>query len=89
MTKARHIGLRVFATPGALREFELSFLLACLDRHRRGDWGDVCAEDAKANDRAVAAGARLVSAYSLAGKRLWAITEAEGGPTTLLLPEEY
>ncbi|QET03799.1 hypothetical protein FOB72_11255 [Cupriavidus pauculus] len=60
-----------------------------LSRHARGDWGSVPEEDAKANDLAVISGARILSAYDIAGVRVWIITEADRSVTTLLLPEEY
>ncbi|GAB7549726.1 plasmid related protein [Cupriavidus sp. 8B] len=60
-----------------------------LARHVRGDWGLVPAEDAQANRFAVDNGLRIVSAYEVAGERIWIITEAAWSATTLLLPEEY
>ena len=87
----------VVATPGALAELEQSrqqpseFLI----RHQRGDWGDVGAEDAQWNDRAVSDGTRILSAYRTeSGACLWIITDAaddqgERNCTTLLLPSEY
>ncbi|WER45122.1 hypothetical protein CupriaWKF_12470 [Cupriavidus sp. WKF15] len=60
-----------------------------LAMHVRGDWGLVPDEDAKANDLAVQNGARVLSAYDIAGVRVWIITEADRSVTTLLLPEEY
>lgn len=61
-----------------------------LARHAAGDWGDLCGEDRAANDRAVAVGARILSAYHTPeGVKLWIITEADRSATTILLPEEY
>lgn len=60
-----------------------------LARHVRGDWGQVPTEDAKANDLAVEIGARILSAYEVAGERVWIITEADRSVTTLLFPREY
>jgi hypothetical protein len=61
-----------------------------LKRHLRGDWGDVCAGDAAANDRAVCIGARILSRYTLRdGVPIWIITEGDRSATTILLPEEY
>jgi hypothetical protein len=66
-----------------------------LDRHARGDWGDVCADDKQANQNSLVDGSRLLSAYKTArNTKLWIITEAaddEGHrvATTILLPEEY
>ena len=81
------------ATPGALdaaRENGVD-LLALVRRHGSGDWGDVCAADAQANDLALDpdTAARLLSAYDTAAGRLWIITEADRSATTVLLPSEY
>lgn len=63
---------------------------ALLKRHWTGDWGDLCEEDVRANDRALIEGTRLLSAYQLAtGVKIWIITEADRSSTTFLLPEEY
>ena len=65
-------------------------IFAMLDRHTSGDWGDVCAEDAQANDEALRDGDRLLSEYmSEKGSRVWVITEWDRSLTTVLLPEEY
>ena len=83
---------RLAATPAALRAMAASgqtpaFFLA---KHLAGDWGEVGAEDRRANDEALLHGGRLLSAYkTLKGVRLWVITEADRGSTVVLLPEEY
>ena len=87
----------VVATPGALEALGRngSTGLEYLQRHARGEWGELCDEDRKANDAALQSGARLLSAYRLGdGTRIWIITEADDGhgnraATTVLLPEEY
>jgi hypothetical protein len=82
----------VLATPGALRALALAGAHGAdfLTRHAAGDWGDVDAHDWAANDRALLADERLLSAYVLpTGERLWIITEADRSASTLLLPDEY
>ena len=64
-------------------------LLGLLGRHLAGDWGDVCAEDAQANDTAVAEGYRILSSYQVGQVTIWLITEWDRSVTTFLLPEEY
>lgn len=80
-------------TPGALDTFEMDYLMACLERHKAGDWGDLCAEDKAANEEDLKTGGRLFSNYKQgAGKgapALYIITEADRSVTTLLLPDEY
>jgi hypothetical protein len=83
---------QVVSTPGALEAMTLagqdgSKLLA---RHGSGDWGEVCDSDKHANDQAVAAGERILSAYMLhTGTKVWIITEADRSSTCILLPDEY
>jgi len=88
-------------TPGAqevLQRYKISpFQL--IARHVAGDWGDVCPEDAQANEEALQQGSRLFSVYVLppplseekteVAVKLWVITEADRSVTTLLLPKEY
>ena len=83
------LGLTVM-TPGARDSIPPSEMLQALRRHARGDWGEVCAEDQRANDRAVQDGSRLLSAYrTKTGVKFWIITEADRSATIVLLPEEY
>lgn len=88
---------RIVATPGALEAIQSAGQdpLFFLERHARGDWGEVDAEDWKLNDQSVQDGSRILSAYrTLQGEKLWIITEAEGddgrrASTCLLLTEAY
>jgi hypothetical protein len=89
----------VVATPGALAALCRSGQSPdeFLARHVRGDWGsELCEEDAKLNDRAIAheenpeLRTRILSAYrTRLGERLWIITEADRASSCILLPEEY
>lgn len=81
----------VGATSGALDLLDCTGTNAAifLDRHQRGDFGTVGAEDAQANMAAIEDGNRILSSYTVGGERLWIITEADRYSTTLLLPEEY
>ena len=83
---------RTVATPGALRLLEEAGQgpAEFLNRHHRGDWGDVCGEDGEANDHALKSGGRLLSVYRTSqGAEIWIITEADRSATTLLLPDDY
>jgi len=81
---------RIFITRHALDTLEeLSVYLGLL-RHKRGDWGDVCEEDAHSNDEALRDGGRLLSVYSDGyDTTFWIITEHDRSSTTILLPEDY
>jgi hypothetical protein len=92
VTTARFPLGRLLATPGALRALDEADVgaLAYIARHQCGDWGDVCADDARANDQALGDGTRLFSVYTLpTGVRVWIITEWDRSSTTILLPEDY
>lgn len=79
------------ATPGALELLDRTGENASelLQRHQRGDWGDVPPEDAIENENSIVNGCRIMSSYPLGDERIWIITEADRSATTLLLPEEY
>ena len=63
---------------------------SALDRHQRGDWGDIGAEDRAANDVLLREGNRLLSVYkTAAGNTFWIITEWDRPATTILLPKDY
>jgi len=66
------------------------FVLGSLNRHARGDWGDMCKEDKDENELALKQGnLRVFSAYERNGFKIWIITEADRSATTILFPEEY
>lgn len=72
---------------GTIKQRDLSVLII---RHMTADWGIVDRFDAGANDDALRAGSRLLSAYNLKdGRKVWIITEADRSYTTILFPEEY
>ena len=89
---------RVVATPGAIQALQDAgqepdhFLIL----HAAGSWGDLCPEDRRRNDDAVAheddpdRRDRVLSAYvTRGGTKLWVITEHDRCVTTILLPDEY
>ena len=89
---------KVVATPGSIAalaassESALPFLL----KHQSGNWGEVCDDDKKLNDEAVAHEGdpdqqqRVLSCYRTSkNERIWVITEWDRSVTTLLLPSEY
>lgn len=81
---------RIVATPHALEVIPNEDILRAIIRHQSGDWGELTAEDAEANDHAVIHGTRVLSSYrSAKGVTFWLITEADRSVTTVLLPEDY
>ena len=82
---------QIVATPTVLEHLEKHGINASdyLNRHVRGDWGDVPKSDAAENDFALNRRLRLLSAYTVAKERIWILTEADRSVTTLLFPSEY
>jgi hypothetical protein len=83
---------QLVATPGSLDAFAeagdnpASFVR----RHITGDWGDLDADDKRANATALKEDLRILSAYHLSnGTKIYIITEADRSATTILLPDEY
>ena len=89
---------QIVATRGVIESVPSARMAECLTRHRRGDWGNVCKEDAAENDLSTREGFRILSAYAIDESKpakghgdncLWIITEADRSATTFLLPDEY
>ena len=82
---------QVVATPAVVEHLERHGVNASeyLNRHMRGDWGEVPQDDAAENEFAVTRRLRLLSSYTIAGERVWIITEADRSSTCLLYPSEY
>lgn len=99
MSQPRRFSLGRYAVSrGALREIHRcgDQTLRYFRRHALGDWGEVCAADATANETAIANEGipdrqqRVLSVYrARSGSKLYVITEADRSITTLLLAEEY
>lgn len=81
----------IVATPAVLEHFDRYGINAqdYIERHVRGDWGDVPPSDAAENVFSVANELRILSSYSIAGETVWIITEADRSSTTILFPREY
>ncbi len=82
---------QVVATPGALQALENAGQEPeeFLNRHDRGDWGEVPEADKQENEISLQRGFRIFSAYTTsAGERIWIITEADRSATTILLPAD-
>jgi hypothetical protein len=89
---------QVVATPAALDLLNECHQTAIpyLRRHASGDWGDLCDEDKRLNDEAIAHEGdpermgRVLSFYTLPnGKKIWIISEADRSSTCVLLPSDY
>ncbi|CAJ0792721.1 hypothetical protein [Ralstonia holmesii] len=83
---------QLVATPAAVAALATAgvSVFKLLNRHARGDWGDLSAEDLALNDLAAITGQRVLSSYLLGnGQKVWIITEWDRSVTTVLLPEDY
>lgn len=83
---------RLLATPAAMAALDAVgvSVFSLVNRHARGDWGDVCDEDRQHNDLAAIAGQRVLSSYPLPdGQKVWILTEWDRSATTVLLPDDY
>ena len=66
------------------------FITESLNRHVKGDWGELGDEDRAENELSLKEGFRILSAYE-SGElpKIWIITEANRSATTILFPDEY
>ena len=80
---------KLTATPTAVDTLGIAQIGDMLTRHARGDWGDLDAEDKRANELALREDTRLLSCYRIDGVKFYIITEADRSLTTVLLAEEY
>ena len=82
----------MYITPGAIDALARANQSAqeFLERHQRGDFGELDDHDRQENELSITHGFRILSAYRTAKvTRLWIITKADRSSTTILLPEEY
>ena len=67
----------------------------CLERHCKGDWGDLCEDDKAMNNESLEAEKsgewtdRLFSSYETDFGKIYIITECDRSATTILTPGEY
>ena len=81
---------QIFVTPGVTELIDRGLLLDLyIDRHWRGDWGDLDLEDKQTNEDAVLHGDRILSSFNTPAGKVWIITEADRSNTTALTPDEY
>ena len=83
---------QIVITPAALAALSEAGVtpLSLLLRHLDGDWGDLCAEDRRANEAALRSSMRIFSSYQIGDSlKIWIITEADRSSTCILLPSDY
>ena len=80
---------KIVVTPNALQQLTPDDILAAIQRHQTGDWGELSSADSQENERSLRQGLRLSSLYRARnGKKFWLITEANRSATSVLLPED-
>ena len=91
MTKNKFPLGQVVATPAAVAMLERNNVepSTLLDLHAGLHSPELCEEDQQANREAVECGDRVVSSYTVAGTKLFVITEWDRSVTTVLLADEY
>ncbi len=62
-----------------------------LDRHQRGDYGEISEQDWRENTLALLPESieRIMSVYSVSKEKLWIITDPDRSVTTLLTEEDF
>lgn len=88
---------QLYATRGLIAHLETHpglSVQALVQRHVTGDYGELSESDRQANTDAIARGDRILSAYTVAGEKVYLITEGSdseepGRLTTALLASEY
>lgn len=86
---------RVVATPAALALLDQAGVnpMTLLARHAAGSWGELCAEDWEANEKALATGGRVFSSYEVGvginATKVWILIEAGRQVSTILTPSDY
>jgi hypothetical protein len=73
---------QLYATRGLIAHLEANpdtTVQALVHRHVSGDYGELSSRDRRANVDAIAIGARILSAYIVAGEKVYLITEGTAG----------
>ncbi len=84
---------KITMTPSAI-SIIASFKVAIgdlLDRHQRGDYGEISEKDWRENTLALLPETveRVMSVYNVGTEKLWVITDPDRNVTTLLTEEDF
>jgi hypothetical protein len=81
---------RIYISPNALSQLKHSEILAALQRHASGDWGDLNHFDQQKNNLSLKKGLPIYSVYqSITNVKLWIVTNSSRSASFALLPEDY
>jgi hypothetical protein len=80
---------RIVVSLNAIANLTRDEIIAAIQRHQSGDWGDVSEEDRKENELSLQRCFRLLSVFrSARGVTFWIITQSDRRVTKILLPED-
>ena len=67
------------------------FIKESISKYLNCDWGDLCEEDIKINNKSAVSGERVLAAYNFFDTdiTIWICTEWDRSVTTILFPDEY
>ncbi len=80
---------QTYATPAVAEFLTNDEAATLLQFHTRGCWDGMDSEDISENEISIEKGFRVMSAYTVRGRKIWIITEADRSHTTFLFPSEY
>ena len=83
---------QIVATKAALNAFDNcgDSPVTYIRRHQTGDWGELGADDKRANEVAIKQGLRILSKYKIkSGESIYVITEWDRSYTTVMMREDY
>ncbi len=81
---------QVHVSTGALKIADQGVdIFALLQRHVKGDWGNLTTREKWENDQSADLGYMVHSVYETPQGKLWVMTQADRSSTKLLLPSEY
>lgn len=89
-SKRFHLG-KVVISQGVQERIPAEEITAALERHRRGDWGDISQAGKRVNDWCYKKGYMLLSVYNSKFQEdttFWVMTHDRRYETLMLLPEE-
>lgn len=80
----------VVITPGAALRVPAQDIIVAVQKHARGDWGELDFEDSQLNDLRLQEGGPIASIFRASnGVKFYVLTESDRATTTVVLPEEY
>jgi hypothetical protein len=80
---------QTYATPAVAEFLANDESAKLLQFHTRGYWDEMDSENISENEISIEKGFRVLTAYTVRGRKIWIITEADRSCTTFLFPCDY